>query len=85
MVNTYINYWKKSFDYKSKANLTELFQALAGNFVVILIFILLGFIVPVTWENLIINAMYIVEFLMIIPTIALIVRLVKNASDKKAK
>ncbi|MBS6193646.1 MAG: hypothetical protein KH815_11705 [Enterococcus hirae] len=83
MGKMYINYWKKSFVYTGKANLSEFFNALGGNIIIILLILLAGIVVPVTWENAVVNIMYGIEILMIIPTISLIIRLLKKSKKRK--
>ncbi|MEX1498763.1 MULTISPECIES: hypothetical protein [Enterococcus] len=55
MLRMYINYWKKSFDYTSKAKLVKLFTALVGNISIILLLLLAGLAVSVTHEQLVVN------------------------------
>ena len=81
----YINYWRKSFDYKSKAKLVELFTALAGNISIILLLLLVGLAVPVTHEQLVVDIMYVIGVLMILPMISLIYRLIQHTSKKTTK
>ena len=42
----------------------------------------MGIFVPVTWENVLVDFWYIVMYLMIIPTISLIIRMVRKLVKK---
>ncbi|QJF24822.1 hypothetical protein [Mammaliicoccus vitulinus] len=75
---TYINFWKQIFDYKSKSSFKELIISMVMNIVILVLLIALGFIVPMSWENTVVNIYYIVLVLMIFPTVAMIVRVIKN-------
>ncbi|MEB7065836.1 hypothetical protein NEM27_04085 [Mammaliicoccus sciuri] len=48
------------------------------NIIILVLIMALGVIVPITWENSIVNLYYIVLVLMIFPMIALIFRVIKN-------
>jgi hypothetical protein len=48
------------------------------NIIILVLIMALGVIVPITWENSIVDLYYIVLVLMIFPMIALIVRVIKN-------
>ncbi|MCD8798607.1 hypothetical protein MXL65_07800 [Mammaliicoccus sciuri] len=75
---TYINFWKQTFDYKNKSSFRDLLVCMFFNIIILVLIMALGVIVPITWENSIVNLYYIVLVLMIFPMIALIVRLIKN-------
>ncbi|WP_425255784.1 hypothetical protein [Mammaliicoccus sciuri] len=75
---TYINFWKQTFDYKNKSSFRDLLVCMFVNIIILVLIMALGVIVPITWENSIVNLYYIVLVLMIIPMIALIVRVIKN-------
>lgn len=75
---TYINFWKQTFDYKNKSSFRDLLVCMFVNIVILVLIMALGVIVPITWENSIVNLYYIVLVLMIFPMIALIVRVIKN-------
>ncbi|MBN4910890.1 hypothetical protein IDG46_13165 [Staphylococcus sp. EG-SA-13] len=75
---TYINFWKQIFDYKNKSSFRDLLVCMFVNIVILVLIMALGVIVPITWENSIVNLYYIVLVLMIFPMIALIVRVIKN-------
>ncbi|UXR68840.1 MULTISPECIES: hypothetical protein [unclassified Staphylococcus] len=71
----YKQYWLKSFDYKGVSNVTELIICLMINLGILLLIHLLGYVVPVSKENLVVTLYYIVLVLMIFPTIAMGVRI----------
>lgn len=75
---TYINFWKQTFDYKNKSSFRDLLVCMFVNIIILVLIMALGVIVPITWENSIVNLYYIVLVLMIFPMIALIVRVIKK-------
>ncbi|MCJ0911459.1 hypothetical protein MTW80_05755 [Mammaliicoccus sciuri] len=75
---TYINFWKQTFDYKNKSSFRDMLVCMFVNIIILVLIMALGVIVPITWENSIVNLYYIVLVLMIFPMIALIVRVIKN-------
>ncbi|EZX26421.1 hypothetical protein MT416_00690 [Mammaliicoccus sciuri] len=75
---TYINFWKQTFDYKNKSSFRDLLVCMFVNIIILVLIMALGVIVPITWENSIVNLYYIVLVLMIFPMIAMIVRVIKN-------
>ncbi|MGX1434705.1 hypothetical protein [Mammaliicoccus sciuri] len=75
---TYINFWKQTFDYKNKSSFRDLLVCMFVNIIILVLIMALGVIVPITWENSIVNLYYIVLVLMIFPMIALIIRVIKN-------
>ncbi|MFU1768822.1 hypothetical protein [Mammaliicoccus sciuri] len=75
---TYINFWKQTFDYKNKSSFRDLLVCMFVNIIILVLIMALGVIVPITWENSIVNLYYIVLVLMIFPMIALIFRVIKN-------
>lgn len=75
---TYINFWKQTFDYKNKSSFRDLLVCMFVNIIILVLIMALGVIVPITWENSIVDLYYIVLVLMIFPMIALIVRVIKN-------
>ncbi|RIN84619.1 hypothetical protein BU004_09115, partial [Mammaliicoccus sciuri] len=56
----------------------DLLVCMFVNIIILVLIMALGVIVPITWENSIVNLYYIVLVLMIFPMIALIVRVIKN-------
>ncbi|HCN60614.1 Uncharacterised protein [Mammaliicoccus fleurettii] len=75
---TYMNFWKQTFDYKSKSSFKDLITCLFINIVILILIMALGVIVPFKWENTIVDLYYIVLLLMIFPMIAMIVRVIRN-------
>lgn len=75
---TYINFWKQTFDYKNKSSFRDLLVCMFVNIIILVLIMAFGVIVPITWENSIVDLYYIVLVLMIFPMIALIVRVIKN-------
>lgn len=75
---TYINFWKQTFDYKNKSSFRDLLVCMFVNIIILVLIMALGVIVPITWENSIVNLYYIILVLMIFPMMALIVRVIKN-------
>ena len=52
------------------------------NSIILKVILLMGIFVPVTWENVLVDFWYIVMYLMIIPTISLIIRMVRKLVKK---
>lgn len=71
-------FWKQTFDYKNKSSFRDLLVCMFVNIIILVLIMALGVIVPITWENSIVDLYYIVLVLMIFPMIALIVRVIKN-------
>ncbi|WP_307984525.1 hypothetical protein [uncultured Lactococcus sp.] len=78
MFTTYLQFWKKIFKYQGKSDFKELLVSLIVNTVILFILFLIGLIVPVTLENLIVDVIYITMIIMILPTVSLIIRLIRN-------
>lgn len=74
----YINYWKNIFNYNNSSKFSHFLMNMLINIVILFIIILSGFIVPYEWENTVVNIYYFVLFIMILPTISMIVRVFKN-------
>ena len=74
----YINYWKNIFNYNDSSKFSHFIMNMLINIVILFIIILSGFIVPYEWENTVVNIYYFVLFIMILPTISMIVRVFKN-------
>ena len=62
---TYINFWKQTFDYKNKSSFRDLLVCMFVNIIILVLIMALGVIVPITWENSIVDLYYIVLVLMI--------------------
>ncbi|MGJ5847083.1 hypothetical protein ACSBQJ_13130 [Enterococcus sp. G203Y] len=78
MFKLYLNYWKRIFDYKGTSDVIEIFIALAGDFLVIIFLNILGIVIPISWENSLVNFFYIVKLAMIVPAISLLVRVLNK-------
>ncbi|WP_239642588.1 hypothetical protein, partial [Enterococcus faecalis] len=78
MFKLYLNYWKRIFDYKGTSDVIEIFIALAGDFLVIIFLNILGIVIPISWENSLVNFLYIVKLAMIVPAISLLVRVLNK-------
>lgn len=76
----YISYWKQIFDYKGYSKLLHLFMNLAINILVLILILVVGLFVPITWENALVDIYYIVLIIMILPTLSMIVRVIRNYS-----
>lgn len=75
---TYMNFWKQTFDYTNKSSFRDLLVCMFVNIIILVLIMALGVIVPISWENSIVNLYYFVLVLMIFPMIAMIVRVIKN-------
>ncbi|EEU65341.1 TPA: hypothetical protein ACN3I6_002148 [Enterococcus faecalis] len=78
MFKLYLNYWKRIFDYKGTSDVIEILIALAGDFLVIIFLNILGIVIPISWENSLVNFLYIVKLAMIVPAISLLVRVLNK-------
>ena len=78
MIQLYIDYWKNSFKYNEDFSIKEFLTAFIFNLFILTVILLMGIFVPITWENALVDFWYIVIYLMIIPTISLIIRMVRK-------
>lgn len=78
----YINYWKKAFDYKGTSSLINLIWCIMINIAVLVLIMVSGLFVPITWENTVVDIYYLVLLIMIIPTISMVVRVVHSFIKK---
>lgn len=74
----YINYWKNAFDYKGTSSLINLIWCIVINIAVLVLIMVSGLFVPITWENTIVDIYYLVLLIMIIPTVSMVVRVVHS-------
>ncbi len=79
MFHIYMEYWKKIFNYNDNSSIKEFISAMVFNVLLLLLIYCVGLIVPVNLENLIVDIWYIVLAIMIIPTISLIIRLIRKS------
>ncbi|ENZ5663503.1 hypothetical protein ACGWY0_002800 [Enterococcus hirae] len=82
MIQLYIDYWKNSFKYKEPVSIQEFLTAFIFNSVILAVILLMGIFIPITWENALVDFWYTVMYLMIIPTISLIIRMVRKLVKK---
>ncbi|MBF7018948.1 hypothetical protein ISO99_03390 [Staphylococcus sp. 18_1_E_LY] len=75
---TYINFWKRAFDFKGTAKVIDFITCLFVNFFIALCIMISGFLVPFTWENAVVNLYYIVLLLMLVPTVSMFVRVIRT-------
>ncbi|PKI22894.1 hypothetical protein CW746_02410 [Staphylococcus succinus] len=78
----YINYWKNAFDYKGTSSLINLIWCIVINIAVLVLIMVSGLFVPITWENTIVDIYYLVLLIMIIPTVSMVVRVVHSFIKK---
>ncbi|PTI69689.1 hypothetical protein [Staphylococcus succinus] len=74
----YINYWKNAFDYKGTSSLISLMWCIMINIAVLVLIMVSGLFVPITWENTVVDIYYLVLLIMIIPTVSMVVRVVHS-------
>lgn len=74
----YINYWKNAFDYKGTSSLINLMWCIMINIAVLVLIMVSGLFVPITWENTVVDIYYLVLLIMIIPTVSMVVRVVHS-------
>lgn len=82
MIRAYIDYWKKSFNYTEDVSINEFLIAFTFNVFILIIIWLSGIFVPITWENTFIDFWYTIMYLMIIPTISLVIRVIRAIVKK---
>ncbi|EPM6972906.1 hypothetical protein ACTPIR_002099 [Enterococcus hirae] len=78
MIQAYVDYWKKSFNYTANFSIKEFLIAFILNFFILTIIFFIGIFVPVIWENILVDVWYIVMLFMSIPTISLFIRLIRG-------
>ncbi|OIJ30439.1 hypothetical protein BK821_07685 [Staphylococcus sp. LCT-H4] len=78
----YINYWKNAFDYKGTSSLINLIWCIVINIAVLVLIMVSGLFVPITWENTVVDIYYLVLLIMIIPTVSMAVRVVHSFIKK---
>lgn len=78
MIQAYMDYWKRSFNYTANVNMKEFLSAFIFNLFILAMILLVGVFVPITWENAVMDFWYIVMDLMIIPTISLVIRIIRK-------
>lgn len=78
MIQAYTDYWKRSFNYNANVSMKEFLSAFIFNLFILAMILLVGVFVPITWENAVMDFWYIVMDLMIIPTISLVIRIIRK-------
>ncbi|RIN29481.1 hypothetical protein BU063_12300 [Staphylococcus succinus] len=78
----YINYWKNAFDYKGTSSLINLIWCIVINIAVLVLIMVSGLFVPITWENKVVDIYYLVLLIMFIPTVSMVVRVVHSFIKK---
>ncbi|MGL9804117.1 hypothetical protein IGJ22_002642 [Enterococcus sp. DIV0448] len=78
MIQAYMDYWKRSFNYTANVSMKEFLSAFLFNLFILAMILLIGVFVPITWENVVMDFWYIVMDLMIIPTISLVIRIIRK-------
>lgn len=78
----YINYWKNTFNYTGVSKPSHFAFNILINVVIVILINLSGFLVPFQMENLIVNISLIVQFLMIFPTLSMLVRVIRYFKNK---
>lgn len=78
----YINFWRQIFEYKGTARVTEFLLCIFLNLVISLCIMISGILVPVSWENSVVNLSYFVLLLMLLPTISMFVRVIRSFTNK---
>lgn len=74
----YLEYWKNIFNYKGTAKFRHLVLNILINIVILLLILASGILVPVSWENAIVDIYYFILTVMILPTISMIVRVING-------
>lgn len=78
MIQAYMDYWKRSFNYTANVSMKEFLSAFLFNLFILAMILLIGVFVPITWGNVVMDFWYIVMDLMIIPTISLVIRIIRK-------
>lgn len=79
MFELYAKYWKNTFNYSKDVSVKEILTALFFNLLIVVFVLFIGIIVPITWENLIMDLWYLIIGIMILPTFSLLVRMVRTS------
>lgn len=78
MFRLYIDYWKKIFNYKESSDLKELISAIMFNMMILITILCMGIFVPINLENTLVKLWYGIMYIMILPTVSLMFRILKN-------
>lgn len=74
----YLEYWRRTFDYKGESQLTNIFICIGINVLILTFLFVFALLGPLTWENTLVNLYYIFLVLMLFPTASLVVRVIKS-------
>ncbi|PTI15727.1 hypothetical protein BU095_13180 [Staphylococcus xylosus] len=74
----YFSYWKNAFNYKGVSKFRHLLLCVLINFVILILYLISGILVPLDWENTFVDIYYGILLAMIFPTISMIVRVVRR-------
>jgi len=78
----YLKYWKNIFNYKGSSKLSHLGINILINIVILFLIMFSGIFVPFKWENTVVDIYYFVLFIMFLPTISMLVRVVRSFTQK---
>lgn len=78
----YLKYWKNIFNYKGTSKLSHLGVNILINILILFLIMLSGIFVPVKWENTVVDIYYFVLLIMFLPTISMLVRVVRSFTQK---
>lgn len=79
----YVDYWKNIFNYKGISKLSHLGINIFINIVILFLIMLSGIFVPLKWENTVVDIYYFVLLIMILPTLSMLVRVVRSFTQKR--
>ncbi|RIN00935.1 hypothetical protein BU112_07390 [Staphylococcus shinii] len=74
----YLRYWKNTFNYKGVSKFSHLLLCVLINFVILILYLICGILIPLEWENTFVDIYYWILLAMVFPTISMIVRVVRR-------
>ncbi|EZY67735.1 hypothetical protein V063_02704 [Staphylococcus aureus R0487] len=81
----YLQYWRNIFNYNGTSKLRHLGFNIFINIIMLILIMASGIFVPISLENIVVDIYYSVLFIMILPTLSMIVRVVNNYRSKFKK
>ncbi|MGL9915193.1 hypothetical protein IGI95_002672 [Enterococcus sp. DIV0784] len=78
MLRMYSDYWKNTFNYKTRSNVKDLMCAAFFNLLILMGINLIGLLGPISLENIIVNLFYLTLLIMLFPTVSLLIRVFKS-------
>lgn len=78
----YLKYWKNIFNYKGVSKFSELLINMFINITILFLIMLSGSIVPLKWENTVVDIYYLILLIMLLPTLSMAVRVVRKYINK---